>query len=275
MWEVTDGLFLLRTPGVARYLVSDGAQIIIEPEAGAPERVIRTHLMSSAMAALLHQRGLLTLHGSAIAHGTEGIVFCGPSGAGKSTIAAYLCIKHGHALLADDLCVVAGKQSSFQLLPCAPYIRVWLDTVEALDLDSSSFQKDIVRRKYHVPMGHQFGDQPLPLKRVYVLTEGGTDERISITRLTGMRAARILIDNTFRARQLTGMGLRSAHLSTCAAVAEQVQVFALRRPFGLELMDQTVARLEEHFDDEVESSRAGRRPSARGLTTLTATPQDK
>ena len=253
LWEFEDSRFLLRIDGVAKYLVSDGMEIIIDPAPRAMERAIRVHLMSTAIAALFHQRGLLPLHVSAIAFDHCGIAFCGPSGAGKSTLAVYLCKKYGHILMADDVCVVGKENSKYKVHPCAPYIRVWSDTVKALELGPESFQKDVVKNKFHLQMDCQFGNRPLPLQRVYVLKENSVAKDVSITPITGMRAAHVLINNTFRARQMRGMGFTASHMKACAALAEQVQIYELKRPFGFEFVDPTIVRLEEHLNGKQES----------------------
>ena len=54
---------------------------------------------------LLHLRGVLCLHGSALAQAGTCIAVLGDSGAGKSTVAAAL-VKQGHRLLSDDLLAI-------------------------------------------------------------------------------------------------------------------------------------------------------------------------
>src|SRR5687768_17607128 len=56
-----DGGLLLVIDGVARYLVKDGSEIVIEPHPGVPDANVRLYLLGSAMGVLLHQRGLLPL----------------------------------------------------------------------------------------------------------------------------------------------------------------------------------------------------------------------
>jgi len=65
-YEVQPGYFRLDVPGVARYRVEEGKRIIIEPLANASPEKVRLFLLGSTMSALLYQRGLLPLHGSAV-----------------------------------------------------------------------------------------------------------------------------------------------------------------------------------------------------------------
>lgn len=65
-FQAAPGQLLLTVDGVARCLVQDGKEIIVE---GAPESdddSLRLFLLGSTLGALLQQRGMLTLHSSAI-----------------------------------------------------------------------------------------------------------------------------------------------------------------------------------------------------------------
>jgi hypothetical protein len=65
----------------------------------------RDLLEGPGAALVMHCRGLVVLHGSAVHYGGKTVVFVGPSGAGKSTLSAYLC-KHGFGLGSDGVTVI-------------------------------------------------------------------------------------------------------------------------------------------------------------------------
>ncbi|MCP4397035.1 MAG: hypothetical protein GY801_07015 [bacterium] len=65
--------------------------------------------IASELGALLHQRELLPLHGSAIKVNDGVCVFVGLSGNGKSTVAAAFR-QRGYQVLADDVCVVSIRE---------------------------------------------------------------------------------------------------------------------------------------------------------------------
>src|SRR5437762_891705 len=58
--------FLLKLDGVARYLICVGSEIVIDAVPKADPAAIRLFLLGPVFGALLHQRGILPLHGSAI-----------------------------------------------------------------------------------------------------------------------------------------------------------------------------------------------------------------
>ncbi|HYX07724.1 MAG TPA: hypothetical protein VE912_13430, partial [Bacteroidales bacterium] len=98
-FEASHGDFLLRVDGVARFRVKNGNEIIIDKKAEIQDHDVTLFLMGSAIGALLHQRGILPVHGSSVCRDGEAIIFAGVSGAGKSTLAGAF-IKKGYQLLA-------------------------------------------------------------------------------------------------------------------------------------------------------------------------------
>ena len=110
---------------VARYLVSGGCEIIIEPHPTATEKDVRLFLLGSAMGALLLQRGIWPLHGSAIAGRSGAALFVGVSGSGKSTLVGAFH-QRGFQVLADDVCAItAGSPPLISVLNIAS--GSWVD----------------------------------------------------------------------------------------------------------------------------------------------------
>ena len=104
-YEVRPGVFRLVVKGVGRYLVEGGSRISIEPLAGSSTEEVRLFLLGSVIGALLYQRGLFPLHGSAVETRWGAMIFVGAQGIGKSTLAAQF-YRRGYRLLSDDVCAV-------------------------------------------------------------------------------------------------------------------------------------------------------------------------
>jgi hypothetical protein len=66
-WEIGGEAFLLRVPRLARFLITAGRQIEVDLEFGTEERDATGFILGTAFGILLHQRGALVLHGSAVA----------------------------------------------------------------------------------------------------------------------------------------------------------------------------------------------------------------
>ena len=165
LWVATDTLWL-QIPHIARFLISKGNEIVIDPEPGIDEDSLRVFLLGSAIGALLFQRGYLVLHGNAIRIGDLCMVCVGYSGAGKSTLAAGF-MQRGHAVLADD---VVPVDSLCRALPGFPRIKLWQDVADKLAINTADLRR--IRpntEKFNYPLGQLFTDQPLPIRWVYLL----------------------------------------------------------------------------------------------------------
>jgi len=94
-YEISGDHFLLRVPGVARFLVSRGQEMLIERENGTDDIDISLFTINTPIGALLYQRGFLPMHASAIEINGGCVMFTGVSGVGKSTILTSL-YQHGY-----------------------------------------------------------------------------------------------------------------------------------------------------------------------------------
>lgn len=225
---VHDDSFWLHVPGVARFIVTDGARILVDPERDSDEASVRVFLLGSVLGALLFQRGLLLLHGNAVEVNGRCMVCLGPSGAGKSTLAAGL-LKRGYRLLADD---VVPIDADCNAIPGFPRLKLWQDTASKLDIDTGGL--DRIRpdmNKFNLMIADRFCDTPLPVRWVYILA---SDPRGSfqVEPITGMKRFRPLRANTYRRRFMEGMALRPEHLARCGALASNIHLARVTRPRG-------------------------------------------
>ena len=238
--------FLLKVDNVASLYVQNGKRITIMPEIGAKEDDILIFLMGSAFGALLHQRNILVLHGSAITVNGQSVAFCGPSGIGKSTLAAGFHLR-GYPFLADDLCVITMHDSRPVVIPGFPRLKLWADTLNKLDtckdhLKSVRWEGDL--EKYFLPVDScQY--TPVPLHGVFILESTKTD-KLEIISLPGNEKIDPLIENTYRIRFLHGLGGKMNHFKQCASVAGKAEVCRVIRPeYGFlldELLDLVTTR---------------------------------
>ena len=85
---VDKNVVMIRIPDTAIFSIQEGKQIIVSPMGNTCEDKIRLYILGICMGALLMQRGILPLHGSAINIDGKVYAILGNSGAGKSTLAA-------------------------------------------------------------------------------------------------------------------------------------------------------------------------------------------
>jgi hypothetical protein len=229
-YEVNHNQFLLYPLHIARYLVSAGTDIVIERGQNSQDEELRTFLLGSVFGALLHQRGILPLHGSAIEAGGGAVIFTGPSGCGKSTLAAAFQ-KRGYRVLADDICAVSFDADGTPVaFPAYPQLTLWADAVEYLQQDVTALRRVRVNlEKYAVPLWSAFSTQPLPLSAVYELATTNT-RTFTLTPLRGKEKLALVLRNTYRKQWLRGMGKTTANFQQCASASQYVNVSRVVRP---------------------------------------------
>lgn len=231
LYQAKPNQFLLTLDQIARFWVQDGKQITIEPAAESHEETIRLFLLGSALGALLHQRGQVILHGSAVETARGAVVFTGPSGVGKSTLAAALQ-QRGYRVLADDVCSIVYDETvqEAQVHPGLAHLKLWADAVEQLALTAAATRR--VRpelQKYALPLSNTFHLKPVRLHKVYILAPGNLGEW-QIEPFVQLKKVEALVANTYRQRFLVGLGMRQPHFQQLTRIASQVRVCRVKRP---------------------------------------------
>lgn len=220
-----DGLLWLHVPEVARFLISEGRRIDVAPEPGGDPQTLRLYLLGSVMGALLHQRGLLVLHGNAVRFGQQAVVFCGQSAVGKSTLSAAF-VKLGFQLLTDDICVVDQRG---RVQPGYSELKLWQDAAEVLDIPRSGLTPIRAQiKKYAWTLQHEFHSRPLPLACIYLIANNNLEEG-QLNPLKGMEKYLPLKNQTYRSRYLDGLGLTGHHLRLCGQLVGQVDITRISR----------------------------------------------
>lgn len=241
-WRAAKDIFTITIENVAQYLVRDGNEIWIEPSATASDGDINAFLISSAIAALLQQRRLLTLHASAIMTDRGSILFVGKSGVGKSTTLAALADR-GYAMVTDDIAaLVVPELGAVEIIPSFPATRLRGDALVKL----GKSRQDYVRlrskvEKYIVPIP-DFDAAPKPVDRVFLLDIHDKSE-IEINALEHVDAFYWLSHFTFRKRFYDGMQLGDFHFQKLSALVRGTPMHKICRPGHLFMLDELVDRI--------------------------------
>jgi hypothetical protein len=241
LFDVSAGRFLFQMEGIARYLVSNGAAITVDAAPEADEDSVRLFLWGSVFGALLHQRGLLALHASAIETPRGAVLFAGSSSTGKSALAAAFHTR-GYRVIADEMCAI----NAAEVVPAIPRLLLWPDVI-----DQCGGWGPNVRRaranigKYHVPLETGFASAPSPIHAVYTLFVSNRSE-YEISPVSGLDKFTRLTDLVFRWQFLSGMCDRNEHFHRVAALARDIQMRRLDRPSSRPL-EETADFLEKDF----------------------------
>ena len=247
LWETAPDAFLMDVPGVARYLVTDGRDILVEPRGGS-DHDVSIFLTGSMFAALLQQRGATTFHASAVETDSGAVLFAGRSGSGKSSLLAAL-VERGYRMLADDVTgVVPGAGGRAVALSTFPSMRLWADTLDTLEERpqvQGKVREDM--EKYLVPV-ERFRAEPLAVRVVCALTSHQRED-VEVETLTPRHAFGWLGRCTYRKRYLRGFSQQLSHFRTVTAMAKRVPVVRVTRPAHPFLLDALVDRVEEYLRD--------------------------
>lgn len=251
--EVVPGAFLLTVAGHARYQVTDGHAVTIEP-LGSSSHDIRHFLTGPVLAALLQQRGVILLHASAVAAKDGAILILGKSGSGKSSVAAAL-VARSYDLLSDDRTgIVLDEDGHPVILPASPAVKLWPDTMDALGLRHGvRGQSD--RPKYLTTMG-RFRATPLPLCAVFVLE---SDDRPDIEMTAPGRPddnLKWVEDHIYRRRFLLGLGQFRTWFRISTAITKSVPVVRVTRPVHPLRLATLADRIEEYIKAQPAAGKA-------------------
>ncbi len=233
--------------GVARFEVSAGSRIVVDPSPGVSEELLRQPLLGIVMSDLLRQRGYLVLHASVVSINGHIAAFVGPKRAGKSTIAAAL-VKRGHELLSDDTLIVDTEGEPI-VYPGFARLNLWPEAADAL-----SFGPEETRELYSgisklgARVGASFSGRPGPLRSIYGLGIGEWE----ISPLIGPEAFRMLLPHTYQARYFPDAAETASNVFTkLVPLLNKVSVRMLRRPADLTKLGDTAMMIEADMNEVV------------------------
>jgi hypothetical protein len=239
---VKRNLFMFMVSKTAIFCVENGREITISPFKGANEDKLRLFILGSCMGALLLQRKILPLHGSAIAKNGKAYALIGDSGAGKSTLASLLMGK-GYSILSDDVIAISlsGKNVPF-VIPSYPQQKLWQESLDVLGMEIDQYKPLFEREaKFAVPVTSQYLDESLPLAGIFeiVKTQSG---KIELIQQYGIEKLHTLFNHTYRNILIPRMDLIEWHFDISAKLGNNTNIFQLRRPFS-ELTVQQLSSL--------------------------------
>jgi hypothetical protein len=197
------------------------------------------------MSLMLHQRGFLVLHASAVAINGNAVAFLGEVGWGKSTTATAF-LTHGHRLLTDDVVAVRLANNRCTIVPGFPHVKLLPDAAKHLKQDSSDMLDIAGDADKRMKMFREKWDTaPVPLRGVYILGEA---DRCLIEPLPPQQAMLNIMRHCFVARFtefLQKTATHTTHFAHCTELVNSVPINYLKRPRNLELLPKLVELVEK------------------------------
>jgi hypothetical protein len=252
-YEVQSGLFRLAVAGVGNFRIEEGSRISVEPVEGASLEQVRLFLLGSAMGALLYQRGLFPLHGSAVETRWGAMIFVGAQGVGKSTLAAHF-YRRGYRLLSDDVCAVTTDSEKLQVLPALAQVRLCKDAYERLGQPQGGrFHID----KFIVPMNEGYCAKPVPLRAIHILMDREEgDPHFAVLR--GFDRIQRLLENLYRPQFLKGQDTQGDLMRLAGLIAQKTTMVEVSRRRDPEAIENLVDILESAWAEDFSGIESGR-----------------
>ncbi|MFD0829860.1 aldolase [Neobacillus sp. M.A.Huq-85] len=227
---INESQVIFKVSDIAIFLIEDGRRITVSPLNEYKEDVIRLYLLGSCMGAILMQRGIYPLHGSAIAINGKAYGIIGDSGAGKSTLASAFLNK-GYQLLTDDIIgVYFTKDNIPMVIPSYPQQKLWKESLMEFGIDNKGFRPIYQREtKFAIPIDGQFSTAPLPLAGLFELTLIENEE-IEFKQIEGLYCLQTLLIHTYRNLLIQNLGLTDWHFTNSTKIINKVNMYKLHRP---------------------------------------------
>lgn len=229
-WSEGKDSFAFRVKHLGAFWITNGNNITVQSGDMSTDEELSLFILGTCMGALLIQRGLIPIHGSALSIHNKQFIITGNSGAGKSTLTASIN-KLGYSFLADDISALQIKDDGEAwILPAFPKQKLCGDTAYKI-LGSLDGLERIPgdRDKYHVPGIGQFITQSKQLHALFELSTH-SDTYVEIEEVKGAERLAIIMRNTYRFQLVEVKGIEAKHFQQCTEIAKQIRVYRLKRP---------------------------------------------
>jgi hypothetical protein len=227
---VKKNLVMFQISDIATFSIQDGKIITVSPIKEAVEDQIRLLILGTCMGAILLQRKIFPLHGSAVAIDGKAYAFIGDSGAGKSTLASAF-LKRGYQLVTDDVVAVSFSKDNLPMVtPSYPQQKLWQESLWEFGMDTSPYRPIFQREtKFSVPVSSLFSTEPLPLAGIFEVTKTESGS-IEIEKIENLSRFATLFTHTYRNFLIPNLGLLDWHFNASTKILNHVGMFQLRRP---------------------------------------------
>lgn len=229
VFVIQKNLMMYKFGDIAIFAVQEGNRISVSPLKEYDEDTAGIVILGTCMGAILMQRKILPLHGSAIAINGKAYAIIGDSGAGKSTLALAF-INKGFRLITDDVIAVSLKENIPYVTPSYPQQKLWRDSLNSFGIETDDFKSLLGRdNKFCVPVSSNYITDPLPLAGVVELVKTETND-ITIRPIENLERFYTFFYHTYRNFFIHKSGLMDWHFHTSSKILKQLDMYQLQRP---------------------------------------------
>lgn len=229
-YQISDNELLFYIKGVAKYYISNGNKIVVQPDENATLNDIKTFLLGSSFGAILTQRDSIAVHGGAMMICGKSYIFTGDMGSGKSTLTSAFRVR-GYSFLSDDVSVTGMTKDGLTVLyPGYPQQKLCGDTMLKLGYNLDDFKMiNSDRNKFAIPVHNDFINEPIPLGGIIELTVGEVDE-VKIIEIKGIDKIKAVYENIYRVEFIRDVGLRPSFYKNYINMVKNTPLYRIIRP---------------------------------------------
>lgn len=224
---------------------NNGTKLIYKRKPGGNMMYLQTYILGYGMSMLAMQRGMLSIHCSALANDDGALLIAGESGAGKSTVTSAF-LEQGYQLMADDMAwVEITEEQKVLARPAFPYQKLCRNVAidQGYDLDELIYINE-EKDKFLAPYRGEFGIDPVPVKGFIMLGVTKGEEVVS-SEATGMQKFQMCANNLFLRHLLGPDKYQPCIGQKCMKMAAGIPMHYIARPDGKETTKQVIEKAFE------------------------------
>lgn len=185
-------------------------------------------------------RGVPALHTAAVAVDDRAVGFLASNKGGKSSLAAAF-MQAGYPLLTDDILMVEQRGGDIVGQPSYPQMRMWPDQARHF-LGSEEALPLVVPHltKRRVPVGPggfgTFRGKSASISHLFLPTRSPEVSEVELERLSPQETLIELLRHSFLPNTVVRLGLAERRLPILMVLAQQVHLYRMRYPTGVEFL---------------------------------------
>lgn len=240
---------LFTMPKVARFLIEGTHTVTIELIDTSKKSDAEKYMLTFVLGMISYKMKYFPLHGGGVVYNNEAYLFTGLSGAGKSTTIAALK-DAGFKILGDDIANLFLEGKEVYMHPCFPRFKLWEESLEMLNLkNTNEYQLKSDINKYLVPVGENFSEMPIKVKRIYHLQED-REGNFSFLVKKGPEKLNLLKSNSYKPWAVKLFGFQKEHFALMNQMLPFIEWVEFRRPKDKLKFEEMKSLLINHIKNE-------------------------
>lgn len=210
---------------------------------------LQSYILGFGMSMLAMQRGILSIHCSALADDKGALLIAGESGAGKSTLTTAFLDK-GYRLMADDMAWVETTEEQLVMArPAFPFQKLCRNVAieQGYNLDEILYINED-KDKFLAPYRGEFSTESVPVKG-FIMLGVVQSEDVVCQEVEGMQKFHVCANNLFLRHLLKQDKYQPQTGQKCLKMAAGIPIYYIGRPDGKDTTAQVIEKAFEVVED--------------------------